>query len=86
MHFSSFILTSNEVGTGDSAREGLREAERHCYISRAKIQQSRLREWQQGHCWVEGQRWTDVVSSSGESERELSLTTPFFPRTIAPPN
>lgn len=59
----------------------------HCYISRAKIQQARVRGWQQGDCWVEGQRQTDDVSCPGESEHgEPSLTTPSSPPPIAPPN
>lgn len=89
MLFSSFIVTSNEVGTREGARKGLREKAEMHYISTAKIQQSRVRGWQQGHCWVEGRRWTDAVSCPGESEHgEPSLTTPHFPPpcTIAPPN
>lgn len=80
MHFCSFIITGNEVGTRDSARGMAVRGGRHCYTSRAKIQQSRVRRWQQGHCRVEGQRWTDDVSCPGESEHgKLSLTSPLLP-------
>lgn len=47
------LLVVMKLAHRKGAREALQEeAARHCYFSRAKIQKSRVRGWQQGHCWV----------------------------------
>lgn len=47
------LLLIMKLARRKGAREALQEAAaRHCYISGAKIQQSRVRGWWQGHCWV----------------------------------
>lgn len=86
MHFPSFILTRNEVGTRDCTGKGCERRQKStAALSRAKIQQSRVRRWQQGHCWVEGQRWTDV-SVVHLNVMSCLLQPPSSPCTIAPPN
>ena len=47
------LLLVMKLAHRKGAREALQEeAARHCYISRAKIQKSRVSGWRQGHCWV----------------------------------